>query len=186
MTNPIELTASALIHHLRFEHHPSVERGKLTLRDGAYFSWDADQGDVTLRVRPELGRLFKLDAKVGGKPRWINFSLSLGAGQVPAGSTLGLAFELKGCDGQELPVFVRALKDGEVVDTALNTPLKGSAQPCQRTLIVPVGDGDPLAEPSSFLTLVVQLPRKDFTLELRNLTLFVLEPDSAKALALAS
>ncbi|PWE29673.1 hypothetical protein C4N9_07990 [Pararhodobacter marinus] len=186
MTNPIELTASSLIHSLRFEHLPAHDRDKLTLRDGAYFSWDADQGDATLRVRPKLGSLFRLDAEIARKPRWLNFNLSLGPGHVPAGSALGLVFEIEGCEGESLPVFIRALKGGELADTPIAMPLRGSGEPVQRTLIHPVAEGQPLAQPSDYLTLVIQLPRTNFSMELRNMTLFVTDPDGAKALAAAS
>lgn len=185
MTHALELAAADLVRSLRYEHHPQYGASQINLLDGAYFNWDAEKGDVTLRVHPELGSLFSASAQVTRKPRWFSFNLSLNGGSLEPGAILGLVVEMQGCEGQPLPVFLRALQEGTLSDTPFANPLQGSAGPQVQTLLHRVSDGEALSRPSDFLTLVMLLPTGDFSLTLRNLTLFVVPPDTARLLATA-
>lgn len=180
MTHPIELFAADLIHKLRYEQTPVYASGELKLSEGAYFSWDAEKSDMALRVRPELGSLFRAQAKVLRKPRWCTVNFSLGAGSLEPGAVLGVLAEVEGCEGQTVPLFIRALQDGALSDIPFVTPLKGSATSSVQTLLLTVTEEQALSRPSDFLTLVFNLPKEDFALTLRNLAVFVLPPQTAR------
>ncbi len=174
MTHPIELNAAQAVHSLRLDHHPRHQESELFLADGIYFSWDAGGGDVTLDVRPELGVLFHARAEVRRAPEWLSFNLSLKNGAFAEGDVLGLAIECEGCAGESLPMFIRTARgDTDMQDTYLQDVLQGSSHRQTQTLFHKVSTSEPLCGEPGFHTLVMNLPKRDFSFELRDLRLFV-------------
>lgn len=186
MTNPFELNAARVVRMLHADHEIRHEESSLTIGPGAYFSWDAEGGDVTLQVRPELGLMFHLSASVRRAPRWLSFCLELREGSFAAGDILGLVLELEGCAGHTLPLFIRSARDGGVLDTYLQEPLVGTSTVSVQTLLHPIRADQAMADGPAFHTLVVPLPMRDFSLELRDLRLFVLPADRQFALSPAT
>lgn len=174
MTHPIEQNAARAITALRLDHSPKHEEAALHLVPGVYFSWDAGNGDVTLDIRPELGLLLQLEARVARAPEWLSFNLELGEAALNAGDVLGIVAEFEGCPGTELPVFLRSSREGEIADTWLQNRFEGSDARSVQTVLHAVKDDEPLAAGKGWHTLVMPLPRRDFRLELRDLRVFVL------------
>jgi hypothetical protein len=174
MTHPLELSFASRLAALRLDHQPQHETDTLTLAQGVYFSWDAGKGDVTLDVTPETGMLMHMRAAVRSVPDWMSFNIELGDGQLAPGDILGVVAELNGGAGETMPAFIRTSRGGELSDTYLADPLEGSDTRAVRTLLHPVREGEGLAGAPGYHTLVLPLPRRDFTLELRDLRIFVL------------
>lgn len=174
MTHSIELNAAQAVHSLRLGHHPRHQDSELFLADGVYFSWDAGGGDVMLDVRPELGVLFHTRAEVRRAPSWLSFNLSLQKGAFAEGDVLGLAIEFEGCAGENLPMFIRTARgEGDMQDTYLQEVLQGSPHRQTQTLFHTVSASEALCGEAGFHTLVMNLPKRNFTFELRDLRLFV-------------
>lgn len=174
MTHPLEQTAARAITALRLDHSPTHEEAALYLVPGVYFSWDAGNGDVTLDIRPELGLLMQVEAKVARAPEWLSFNLEMGEGTLNEGDVLGIVAEFEGCAGVELPVFVRSSREGEIADTWLQNRFDGSDARSVQTVLHAVRGNEPLGQGQGYHTLVMPLPRRDFALELRDLRVFVL------------
>lgn len=176
MTHPTELTAAQIVHALRLGLPPQHQPGQIQLAEDAYLSWDHSTPGVDLHARPERGVLCQMQAKLPQPPGWITLNLALRDGVFAPGDVLGLVVELDGCAGQSLPLFVRTGRDGTVQDTALQDSLQGASRRTVQTVLHQITPGDALCG-SGFHTLVIDLPKQDFTLELRDLRLFV-RPDA--------
>ncbi len=173
MTLPVELSTSQTIAALRMDHDPHHEEDALHLVKGAYFSWDAGKGDVSLDVRPELGALLHVSAQVHKVPDWLTFNIDMGSGEIGVGDILGLVVEFEGCSGDTLPMFIRSARDGALSDTWLSEPLTGAETRTVRAVFHQVRPEDPVAAGPAYHTLVLPLPKRDFELELRDMRFFL-------------
>lgn len=174
MTHSSELfTANAIsiLRTLEFEH--PVESGVPVAPD-ICFHWDNKQASVDITVKSRPGHLVDMWAKVSGTPRWLSFTLSLGECSFRSGDTLGLIVELEGCGGETLPVIIRSSRDGTPADTPVLDTLTGSDDRVVRTLLHTIAPQDALTGGTAFHMLIIQLPRRDFRLDLRDLRLVVI------------
>lgn len=177
MTHPTELSAAAIVNALRLGLPPQQRPGHLHLCEGAYISWDAQDGGTQITARPERGMLFHIAGRLARPPGWLTLNLALREGSFAPGDVLGLVIELEGCTGQDLPVFMRTGRGGNTQDTRFADRIAGGARRSVQTLLHQVSPGDALCG-HGFHTLVLELPQQDFTLELRDLRLFVLSQAS--------
>ncbi|MFN3954293.1 MAG: hypothetical protein ACK4LQ_07540 [Pararhodobacter sp.] len=150
------------------------------LVDGFYFSWDAQQAQVDLSLhRPareagaQTAPLFELRTRVSGEPRWLSMNISLGSHRFASGDVIALIGALHCPEAETLPAFIRTRANGEDSDTTLFEPLRGKGASVT-TALHTVEPADNLVIDDAFHTLIVPLPRRDFTLVLNDLRLFVL------------
>ncbi|MDA7429620.1 hypothetical protein PGB28_14210 [Primorskyibacter aestuariivivens] len=174
MPHPVELAASRMVADLRLNPQLRRDSNVLTLTEGAYFSWDETNGEVALDVTPELGAIMHLKAWVSKVPNWFSFNFEMGDAAFTAGDVLGIALEYEGFAGETLKPFLRTARDGVLEDTVLQDWLEGSAARETRVLLHQIRAVDPAAGAPGYHTLVLPLPLRDFTMELRDMRLFVI------------
>lgn len=108
-------------------------------------------------------------------------SVALGEGAFAPGDVLGVVAEFEGCAEDRLGGFVRTGRAGGHADTSLRDALPGSAHRMVRTALHQVRADGAMAGAPGFHSLILDLPRGDFTLRLHDMRLFKL--DAARGVA---
>ncbi|TKA84353.1 hypothetical protein [Sulfitobacter sp. 15WGC] len=135
--------------------------------DGIYFSWDDENGAVALEVQSPPGQLCHLTGRISGAPEWLALNISLGVLDFAPGDTFGMAANVSGAP---CTPYLRSLHGEMLLDTALQDDLREGPQPLLRTFDAhdgAIGQG-------GFHTLVLPLPRQDFTWALHDMAIFML------------
>ena len=115
-------------------------------------------------------------------PRWLTLSIGLGSGHFAERQTLGLAIRAACTVGFELAPFIRSTQDGDKQDTILSDTCQ--LQPVARTsvLLHSIMPREALTRAGDNHTLILPLPKQDFTLDLHDMRLFHIErPDNTAA-----
>lgn len=144
-----------------------------------YFSWDEKDGNVSVALRSEPGRLLTADIRVRGAPRWLTLAIDLGPGHFSERQTLGLAIRGASSAGFELAPFIRSRQDGATQDTTLHDTAQLQPQPRTVVLLHDVMPHEPLSQTGDYHALILPLPRQDFTLDLHDLRFFAAQRSEA-------
>lgn len=175
MPHSSESFAAHVIKELKGTHLPQAPQNDSPLVEGAYFSWDSDEGEAILTLKHVPDLLFTLEAKVTRHPRWFSFNLSLGEDSFVPGDVLGVVAKFETKSNESFPFFVRTSRENaDLADTHLQEGLTGGVGNVVQTALHTFEPFDAATQGPGFHTLVMQLPPRDFTLELRDLRVFVL------------
>lgn len=179
MTHPAERAAARCLADLRAAPRPiRPESGKPVVPQ-VYFSWDAEQAQVTLDLTEDHSALAAISASITGVPRWINLCLALGNTEFAAGDVLGLATRAEGA--RVATPVVRSRHGQTMQDTDLGESLALVAEGRPQVLLRQLTSGDPMVGLAQYHTLILPLPRESFDLRLLDLRLFVLPAASGAA-----
>jgi hypothetical protein len=154
---------------------PAENGGRIV--PGIYLSWDGDCPKVELALDSKPGTLLEFDATIEGFPRWFSLNLELGAGLFAVGDILGLVVEGSAQRGAALPVFLRSVIDGDLVDTDCPQPLDLPAQTGIASMFHTFSAHDAISGRSAFHTLVLGLPKVGGQFALRSLRVFRVAAD---------
>lgn len=172
MTHPAERAAARCLADLRAAPRPiRPESGKPVVPQ-VYFSWDAEQAQVTLDLTEDHSALAAISASITGVPRWINLSIALGVAEFVEGDVLGLALRADGIMG--LSPLIRSRVGPAMQDTGIGETLTQDPDLRPRVLLRHLTKGDPTVGPPQYHTLILPLPKESFRLRLIDLRLFVL------------
>ncbi|MBY6006615.1 hypothetical protein KUV62_22010 [Salipiger bermudensis] len=175
MTHPIELTTAAAFEQLRGASLKQPVKSGEKLGHGLYFSWDTEDGDVSVTLDSSPGSLFSARIEIAKSPAWFTLNIALGETGLQDSDVLGLVAEISGDQPASLPVFIRsAFPGGGHGDTWLMDQLAVGASPAIRTLLHTAAPGSPLTGDAVYHTLIMNLPKESGTLTLRDMGVFVL------------
>jgi len=136
------------------------------------------------------GDLLSADIKVKGTPQWFTLNFGLGSGAFAKGDTLGLVLQGSASPTADLYPFVRSVEEhGERNDTLIADAVRLEPKISQHVILHGVEAHDPLAWARKFHTLIIPLPKRDFTLKLIDMRVFSIdaaETGAQRAKTLAS
>ena len=181
MTHPCLQTVAKAVAALRSATLPAKAGTDAPLVENVYFSWDASKAKVEIALDRAPGSLQRWRQTVGGTPGWLNLNLALGPGVFEPGQVLGLIVATRPVGDNPEPIviegFVRSSRAGKTFDTHLAQPLTLTSDDGPATMLHPIARLDPICEPKGFHTLILRLPKRDLTLDLTDLRLFLVRPD---------
>ena len=137
------------------------------LVEGIYFSWDDEMGAVALEVQSPPGQLCHITGRISGTPAWLTLNIALGVLDFAPGDTFGVVTSLAGAP---CAPYLRSLHGETLLDTELQDNMSEGAQPLLRTFDV----HDGVIGRAGFHTLVLPLPRQDFTWTIHDMAIFML------------
>lgn len=173
MTHPSELfTANAISILRHLDLAQPLKSGEHFVPD-IYLSWDTEDCDVDITMKSVSGQMMRLWGKVEGTPRWLSLNISLGETTFKPGDVFGVVVEYEGCAGYDFMPFIRSSREGVITDATLQDHFSGSEDRSIATLLHTVKPDSDLIGPSAYRTLIIPLPRVDFTFNLRDLRSFV-------------
>jgi len=166
--------AARRLHLLRQADHSGTVRDNAPLVEGIYFSWDSAAGDVTLDLESPPGMLCRVTGHVSGTPGWLTLNIALGTHGFAPGDVLGVVADVTGPPDAPCALYVRSQHHENLFDTPLCAPLAGCVKRNTQVLLHTIDAQDPMIGTAGFHTLVLPLPRQDFTLALHDLQIFTL------------
>lgn len=149
---------------------------EVALGPDVYLSWDPEAGAVAVDYSSAPGEIVTLAARVTGQPRWLTLNLALGTGAFGVGDTLGLVIAGRIDGGQDLPVLLRSRAGDGHEDTHWPEPLRLGRETGVATGLCTLAMIGTLGGRDGYHTLIIQLPRADFSLHLQDLRLFTVRP----------
>jgi hypothetical protein len=173
----IEAPAASAINRLRRAALPVAAVCDSPLVPGIYFSWDTEACTVDVNLSRPPGSLLSVEARVSASPRWFSLNISLNEAGFTAGDVIGIVAELAASEAVTLPLFMRSALDNKTQDTTLSESLHCKGGRSISTVLYTVDSADPLAGPTAYHTLVIQLPNTGCTLDIRDLRVFVIPAD---------
>ncbi len=175
MTHFAEIFTASAVSILRSSDFSQKLENNSHIVPDIYFSWDDEGGEVDITLKSINGYMGEIWSKVSGTPGWLSLNLSLGNCSFAAGDVLGLVVELEDCPDQNFPAFIRSMREGGAPsDTYLDEILTGSRDRAVRTLLHKVSQHSDMAGAQAYHTLIIPLPLKDFSMNLRDIRLFVI------------
>lgn len=145
-----------------------------------YFSWDIINGGVEIALKSPVGALLNADVIVRGKPKWFTLNIGLGRGKFAIDDTIGLVVDASCSVPIDLCPFVRSAESGDKHDTMLSECIKLGPNTGSSILLHTVESHEPVSWAGQFHTLVIPLPKQNFTLDLKDMRL--IHVDAAKGL----
>lgn len=138
-----------------------------------YFTWDAEQADVSVAMTTKSGHLLDADVAVSGQPRWLSLNIGLGVGTLDRGDQLVVVLDFAAEMADEFKLVLMSFLDGNRSDTPLEEPLAGGPTGCVRTVLHHILEEDAQAGEAAFHTLAIGLPATDHRVSLRDLRITV-------------
>lgn len=179
MTYPLVFSLAQRISSLRGAKWHGAVSPNQPISDGVYFSWDDEMGEVAIDVDTRLpDKLAAIAGQVRTAPRWLSLNIELGASVLKPGDMLGLVIEHEGGGTGNLDLMIRTGRKGTLGDTKIAPPLPLTKARSVVTLLHRVAEDTPLTWDDAYHTLVIHLPKSGVTLDLCNLTLFVVPAGS--------
>ncbi len=175
----IESAAAAAITGLRKAVLPPAAICDSPLVPGIYFNWDSETSTVDVSLNRPPGSLLSFAASASPPPRWFSLNLSLDKARFAVGDVIGIVAELASDEAGALPLFIRSARDNQIHDTPLTESLHCKDGCGISTALYTVDSADPLAGPTAYHTLVIQLPDTGCRLDIRDLRIFVIPADRA-------
>lgn len=172
MRHPCIVQTTQNLDQLRQAVFKGIAQESALLSPGFYFCWDIANGDVDVVMSSTADNLLRAEVVVSGAPRWFTFNISLGAGPFSAGDTLGLVVKGSLYPSQILLPFVRSVEKGSRHDTPLADVLKLGSDTCTVDLLHTIESHDPISWADTFHTLILPLPKQNFTFDLIDMRLF--------------
>lgn len=165
------LATQPLYRLLQGEHGGAVEQS-VPLIEGIYFSWDSEGGTVALKLEAPPGTLCAMTGRVSGAPDWFSFNIALGQLTLSPGDVLGVIADVTAPSGEACPLYIRSQHDDKFIDMPLSVPLQGTLERDTQVILHSIDTLYPMLGLPAFHTLVLPLPRRDFTLTLHDLQIF--------------
>ena len=169
MSHPVERKGAAILTALRERTFEARAENSAHLTPGFYLNWDEEEGDMQLDLQSRPGDILDIAARASGAPRWMSLNIELGHVPIEAGDILGVVADLEGDAGTALEMFVRSGTEDGLRDTILNDRLTGLDRRRPQAALHRVEPDDGVVGDTRFHTLVISLPRQDFTLTLHDL-----------------
>lgn len=168
VTHPIETSGNQAISALRNLVVEQSAENETHLVPEVYFSWDSDDGEVSIAVESRPDELLAMDVQIDAEPLWLTLNIGLGSTQFEVGDTLTIVAEVQGTEDAAFPMFIRSAHDGYTTDTVLHDVLKSSSDDMVQTLLHTIQHDEGLLGEEAYHTLVIQLPKSNFSLSLRD------------------
>lgn len=143
---------------------------------GLYVSWGGGGGEARITATASDTALLQIAAEVTGDLEWFTLNIELGPGQLNPGDVLGLALAgSTGAAGLDLAGFLLSarLPGGGVGETALADRLVLGPDSAAGLALHILEPGEAATRAQEFHTLVLNLPRRNFEIALRDLRVFV-------------
>lgn len=175
MAHPCVTHTTQILDQLRQAAFKGVAEESGLLSPGFYFCWDIANGDVDVVISSVAGSLLRAEVIVTGAPKWFTLNIGIGEGAFTPGDTLGLVVKGSISPAQILFPFVRSIDKGDRHDTRLADPLKLGPVPGTVNLLHTIESHDPLSWAKTFHTLILPLPKQNFSVDLLDMRLFHVE-----------
>lgn len=182
MSHPVESTAEALIARLRQQSGeiPMPGNGQVFL-PGLWGGFDTAEGELSGHLRAGEGALLRLSFSVQRPPRWCAVALALGDAGLAEGSVIGLVADLRADRPAHLDLVLRSVEEGRNRDIRFDDGFELSPEGGAQAALLAVPPGSTLTRPGQPLQLLLELPKTDIDIEIRDMRLFVLTAAEAGA-----
>lgn len=140
-----------------------------------YFSSNLADDQISITLLPSDNGLLKADIKLQATPKWLTLCIELGTGVFSPGDVLGLVADLRTSDPFSSSAFIRSGPNSDDSDTQLAQDLRFGAEPPVMTVLHQVTANNPLTYLSNMQTLLMPLPKRNLSFEIRDLRLFHIE-----------
>ena len=174
MSHLVEQHSTQTLHALREAVFDMPVSNGQALVDGVHIGWDEAGPEVRLTAGSAPGQLVSLGLQTDPAPGWVEITISLGWAGFLADDVFGVVARLSGCADLPLPLLVRTERDEGRDETPLQEPLIGSAAPLARTALHTIGPDETFTRGDGAHALVLRLPRRDLTLDLQDLRVFLM------------
>lgn len=184
MCHPLETAFAASFERLRALSGQAETVAGQHVVPGVWVAADTRDGRFEGAVVAEPGGIVRLDMQVLTPGRWLSLNIGLDPAPLAPGTVLGLVAELS-ADGPPaagaLPVgaAVRSGHDGGHVDIVSSDRLEVGREPRVAVVLLHATAATVRPGPPAWRNLMLNLPQRDFRLWLRDMHLFVREPDAA-------
>jgi hypothetical protein len=183
MTHSVVSEITRQLNLLRSAQFSCVVEERAHLSPNVYFCWDKQSAQVDIMASSGAGDLLSAEIKVKGTPQWFTLNFGLGSGTFAKGDTLGLVLQGSASPTADLHPFVRSVEDGgDRNDTLLADSARLGANTSQSVILHEIEAHEPLAWAKKFHTLIIPLPKHDFTLKLMDMRVFSIEAAETGAL----
>lgn len=173
MLHSVETATATTIANLRRQKASGAAANNAPIVAQVYFSWDTDQGAVTLDLEAADDALLTITGQISNGPAWVTLNFGLGRGHFNPGDVIGWVFDLQASAAQQIAPFVRSATEDGTKDTFLLESLENTQDRQVQTLMHHVSAGGALAGAEKFHTLVLPLPHGDVKIDLFDLQVFV-------------
>ncbi|MDJ0820346.1 MAG: hypothetical protein QNJ09_00880 [Paracoccaceae bacterium] len=174
MSHLVEQHSTTTLHDLRKASFDMQVTNGQALIDGVYVGWDATGPEVRMTARSAPGQLLSIEMQTDKVPGWVEIAIWLGWAGFLADDVFGVVAKLSGCAGLQLPLLVRTERDETHDETLLQDALTGSDTPMARTALHTIGPDETFTRGDGAHALVLRLPRRDLSLDLQDLRVFLM------------
>lgn len=176
MTHSVVSEITRQLDLLRSATFSCVAEESAHLSPNVYFCWDKQSAQVDIMASSGTGDLLSADIKVKGTPQWFTLNFGLGSGAFAKGDTLGLVLQGSASPTADLYPFIRSVEDGgDRNDTLLADSVRLGSNISQHVILHEIEAHEPLAWAKKFHTLIIPLPKHDFTLKLKGMRVFSID-----------
>lgn len=138
-----------------------------------YFSWDAEQAEVSITLSKSDGCLLDANVKVSGQPRWLGLNIGLGDGTLYRGDQVVVVMDLASEMTDKFQLALISSRDGKRVDTLLEEPIGGLPKGVIRTIVHNIHEDDAHEGVEAYHTLAIRLPAHSHSLRLNDLRVMI-------------
>jgi len=169
----IDSFAARTIAALRDLSHIERTENNVHIVPEVYFSWDAEQAEVSVTLSTAQDRLLHADINVSGQPRWLGLNIGLGVGTLNRGDQIVVVMDFAAEMTDKFQLALISSADGKRADTSLQEPIAGLSKCAVQTIVHDIDQDDAHAGEEAFHTLAIRLPANSHTLRLDDLRVTV-------------
>lgn len=178
MAHPVITEITHQLDQLRSATFSCVVEESAHLSPNVYFCWDKQSAQVEIMASSHPGSLLSAEIKVKGTPQWLTLNFGLGRGSFAKGDRLGIVMQGSATPVADLFCFVRSVEESDRNDTILSDPVRLQPQVSQHIILHQIESHEPLAWAKNFHTLIIPLPKRDFSLRLVDMRVFTLPAEA--------
>lgn len=188
MSHPLETAFAATFERLRaLSGQVDAVPGQHVV-PGVWVAADTRAGRFEGAFTAEPGGIARLDMKVPGPGRWLSLNIGLDPAPLAPGTVLGLVAELDAdgppqAESLRIGVAVRSGHDGGHLDIVSPDLLEAGPEPRVAVALLRATAATARPAPAAWRNLMLHLPQQDFRLRLRDMHLFVREPEAVAGAA---
>lgn len=157
---------------LRSSERSGKAENNTEIAPGIYLSWDAEGTGLAVEYESPDWAALSLAYQMSAAPGWFSLNLALAEGLISEGDVLGLVVEGYSAQSASISLRLRSAIEGETFDSDWNDAI--SLHPSNDVTVAlrsfAVVDG--MVGREGYHTLIMNLPRENGTLTIRNMRLF--------------